>query len=687
MKPSLLALFLFLALVVPSISRPGGAASLSVPAIDAMPDLPESLVLRDWRKVARGFDALAFDFDAQGEHLPLIWWWDGRGKPPRRVFAFPSYVGDTRQLRGSDHFESIPALGAVLGATWAGIDKSDQGGRNWVEMLKGHFHRTGEVGLYTNNPDGFGGSFWYQLLPNLLFFQIYDRYRDDPEMREQLVEVARHWRNAVIALGAGPDSLPDFNHTGFDFRRGTADDDLGWREPDAAAGVAWLEYMAHVVEGKPEFLEAARWSMDFLESREENPFYEILLPYGAYLAARMNAEQGTTYDTGKLINWVFDGDCPRRWGVLRDNWNGTPVHGLMGAVNEGHEYAFAMNTWLAPAVMIPLVRYDARWARAMGKWLLHVAVNSRHFYADAWLPEQQSSWEWGRRNDPEFVLAYEGLRRQAIRRAYPADSRLVAGVARPDADKKSASRGREVLQPDGNGEVDQLWRFDVGEGTEHVVVLEGRDFGKVRAESIEVSSAPSADGPWTGLFRIRPTDGVRRWKRLPGGGEFWLRFRAEGVAPGEEIRLTDVFVNTKFDVSPWAAGDPTFMRWGATDFGLYGSAFVGALAALAVPTNVDGILRVDCRATESFAGPSYPTYLYYNPHMTAHTVRFPVGGTAVDLYDTVKRRMVAQQQQGEGSFRLAPGSAAVIVLVPSGLPLEISGGQLTAGGIVVDYAP
>jgi hypothetical protein len=684
MRPFLPALLL-LASVTLSSGRPAGSGSLSVPAIDAMPDLPQSLVLRDWLKVAHGFDALAFDFDAQGEHLPLIWWRDDRGTPPRRVFALPSYVGDTRQLRGSDHFESIPALGAVLGSTWAGIDKRNQDGRNWVEMLKGHFHRAGEVGLYTNNPDGFGGSFWYQLLPNLLFFQIYDRYPGDPEMKEQLIEVARHWREACVALGAGPESLPDFNHTGFDFRRGAADEDKGWREPDAAAGVAWLEYMAHVTTGDPTFLEAARWGMDFLEARTENPFYEILLPYGAYLAARMNAEQGTRYDTGKLINWVFEGDCPRRWGVLREEWNGTPVHGLMGAVNRGHEYAFTMNSWLAPAVMIPLVRYDARWARAMGKWLLHVALNSRYFYSDAWPAEQQSSREWAERHDPESVLAYEGLRKQGIRRSYPVEERTVAGGARETGPGKRGRRGEgEILEADGNGVLERLWKFSLAPGTEHIFVLEGPDW---EVGDFEVCHASSADGPWESLFRIAPgrRSRDRHWAPLPEDGDRWIRLRGTGLAAGQELRVDRVFVNSKFATSPWAAGDPTFMRWGDTDFGLYGSAFVGALAALAVPTDVDGILRVDCRATESFAAPSYPTYLFYNPHSARKTVRFKAGPDAVDLYDTVTGQVVSRNQKGETPLELEAGSAAVIVLVPAGVPLEKANGRLSAAGVIIDY--
>jgi hypothetical protein len=38
--------------------------------------------MKDWNATARGFDELVYDFDAQGEHLPLIYppMWDPTSK-------------------------------------------------------------------------------------------------------------------------------------------------------------------------------------------------------------------------------------------------------------------------------------------------------------------------------------------------------------------------------------------------------------------------------------------------------------------------------------------------------------------------------------------------------------------------------------------------------------------------------
>jgi len=75
---------------------------------------------------------------------------------------------------------------------------------------------------------------------------------------------------------------------------------------------------------------------------------KVLLPYGALIAARMNAELGRHYDVAKLVNACFEphGHLQARpgWGVISDRWNGLDAHGLSGAPRR-RGYAFAMNTF------------------------------------------------------------------------------------------------------------------------------------------------------------------------------------------------------------------------------------------------------------------------------------------------------------------------------------------------------
>ncbi len=159
---------------------------------------------------------------------------------------------------------------------------------------------------------------------------------------------------------------------------------------------------------------------------------------------------------------------------------------------------------------------------------------------------------------------------------------------------------------------------------------------------------PSRSNPVT-----RPASGLT--SRRTGRSGSSCRRLSDG--PRKPLEIEELYINSQLPISPYASGDPTYLAWGQTDLGLYGSSFVGVLGGLAEPTNVEGILRIDCRATEAFAGPSLPTYLFYNPHAEEKEVRFPVGDKAVDLYDMVQNRVVAQGVSGEAAVKL-PGDAA-----------------------------
>ena len=77
---------------------------------------------------------------------------------------------------------------------------------------------------------------------------------------------------------------------------------------------------------------------------KSNPAYEIQLPYGTLIAAKMNAELGTLYNIEKMVNWSFTQSAQRNWGTIVGNWGGADVSGLVGEIdNPNTGYAFAMN--------------------------------------------------------------------------------------------------------------------------------------------------------------------------------------------------------------------------------------------------------------------------------------------------------------------------------------------------------
>ena len=72
-----------------------------------------------------------------------------------------------------------------------------------------------------------------------------------------------------------------------------------------------------------------------------------------------------------------------------------------------------MNTFQATAALAPLPRYDARFARAVGKYILNAANTSRLFYANGLPPENQTCYD--QRSSTRNVVAYEGLRKTGFR--------------------------------------------------------------------------------------------------------------------------------------------------------------------------------------------------------------------------------------------------------------------------------
>jgi hypothetical protein len=389
-----------------TVRQPG---QLDIAAVELMPNVPQPCRLIDWREKARAYDRFVFDFHAQGEFLPLVWLDDSKINIDRPTFGLPSYVGATDQ--GSERpnsQEGITCMGAVLGATLVGLDKRGPD-HDYVSMCEAWFNTRNGIQLVLNRQeDEGGGSFWYELFPHIVFYALADRYPDHPRLSDIVHVTADRWQQACRDL-ARADGLPNFDHTSFDFRTRQSVDNGKWREPDSAGAVAWLEYAAWTKFRDATHLAAAESCVQFLQQCPTNPYYEILLPFGALTAARMNAELGREYDVERLLNWCFGiSDCRGGWGVIVGNWGGYDCDGLLGSIDNRGGYAFTMNTCVQAGALVPLARYDTRYARALGKWMLNLASAARLFYPGELPPGHGSSEFWT--GDPHHVIAYEGLR-------------------------------------------------------------------------------------------------------------------------------------------------------------------------------------------------------------------------------------------------------------------------------------
>ena len=379
----------------------------SIEAVDYMPYIPQPFHIIDWKLRAIQYDRFVFNFNLKGQYFPLIWLDNTRVNIPGPAFGLCSYVGDGRQ--GEPGQEGINCIAAVLGASLVGIDKSKQENK-YVAMCNAFYHSQDGSNLVLNNTRGdAGGSFWYDIMTNIIFDALADRYPSEKVLAEPVRASADRWIEALQAMGGGENAVPNLDHTAFNFRTMKPVDNGSWKEPDAAGGIAWMEYAAWIRFKEPKYLQAADHALRFLDLHKRNPYYEAMLPWGTLIAARMNGELGRKYNVDKLLNWCFGlSDCRGGWGVTVQKWGDYDCAGLVGSVDNRGGYAFAMNTFSQAAALTPLVRYDSRYACAIGKWMLNLTNAARLFYPDGLPSAHQSPPIWN--EDKQNVIAYEGLR-------------------------------------------------------------------------------------------------------------------------------------------------------------------------------------------------------------------------------------------------------------------------------------
>ena len=384
---------------------------INISRVEIMPYLPTPYLLRDWTGVARKYDSLIYNVNHVGLNWPLVKLGDsGINYPEIKPIFMDSYVGSASH---GTQAEAINILPSLVGATLVGIDKSKQFGVNWVESAKDFFNKHNGQNVYLNGTSTHSGNDgWYDIMPNVFFYQLYSLYPNTSDFNLQFVSVADVWLNAVYKMGGSvtPWKIPDMNFRAWNLSTNSPLT-TGVIEPESAGSLSWLMYSAYLRLGDKKYLYAAQMCMDFLNGLNTNPSYEIQLPYGALTAARMNAELGSNYDLDKSLNWVFNRGPLRGWGTIAGTWDSVDVSGLVGEANDaGDDYAFVMNGFQQAATLLPLVKYDKRYARAIAKWILNLANASRFFYTQ-YLPEDhQDSYAWSIQNDSNSVIAHESLK-------------------------------------------------------------------------------------------------------------------------------------------------------------------------------------------------------------------------------------------------------------------------------------
>jgi len=387
--------------------------------VEQLPPVPTPVRLLNWRDRARDLDAYLFH-TAEARARGLYYEVDGsKVRAPNwngTSFGIPSYANDTR-YGPHVHSESLPVLGAVLGGAMVGVFN----GSRAAQALSVYFipsrptqwsAGSPNFGVWSDNPLDCQpqGSSWYQLAPNIFAMATIDAYARLPgapalpeDVVAQAVTAAGRWTAMAEALQF------DFNHTGFDWPKMAPYDNGVWKEADGGAGVAWVALAGHALTGRADMLAAAVKSVQYLDTLDHCPLYEMLLPWGVSAAARLVAGGHVDVDLHKLLDWCMTGDAWVRlgWGVESGSWGNQSVGGLMGSQIDGAGYAFYANTVWTVAALLPVARHAPEFADAIAKFAVAASNNARLFYGDQLGDRQSGEADF----DPRHLIPYEGLRR------------------------------------------------------------------------------------------------------------------------------------------------------------------------------------------------------------------------------------------------------------------------------------
>jgi len=533
---------------------------INISRIELMPNMPSPYDMQDWKKKAILFDTFVFDWNTKSQTGPLIWSDDNRRNRNQKTFGLYTAIHDIRQgkktNKGEFH-ESLNSLSAILGAGLVGIDKTNQNGYNYPKMIQNYFNSDNGWNIIMNNTNpfignqngGFSRDWWYNILPNALYYAVCDVF--------PYVEGADKIQKSIAEQFVKADSVlhGNYNYSCFDYSKMKGVVNNIPFQQDAAGGHAYVLLCAYRKFGDKRYLMHSESTIEALLSQKESRFYEALLPLGIYTAAYLNATEDKKYDIHKLLNWVFDG-CKSPtgrtgWGIIVGKWGQYDVSGLQGSITDGGGYAFLMNSMILAWPFVPMVKYQPQYARAIGKWMLNLTNACRLFYPETIDAKHQMLPDL--RNITDNNIAYEGLRKHDI---------------------------------SGNKSLKGITPLAIG------------------------------DGP------------------------------------------------------NWIKGNPR-----ESMFSVYSSAPVGILGSIVSTTNVKGILRLNCNATDFYAARPYPVFLYYNPYKQNKRIYYYTSRTC-DLFDIVTKRYVARNVKKSVSLELPSDAAQIIVQLPAGTKLKRANGKI-----------
>ena len=344
----------------------------TIQATQDIPYLPNHYQYTDWRQKATKFNELLFN----NEEFGGIFKQEGKNTG-RESIGIKTYVEDGIE----EDSQALTLIGALLSMKSLNTPVlEDEKIQLLLESVESYYNIENGEGTFLKYQDGNSKelSFWQQIYPSLAYFMLMDRYAPTVDSDAMLRNIADTWYEVVMSLG-GSDGIIDFGYTSYDFKEKEPFDNGKWIEPDAAAGVALMQYYAYEKFGDRKYMKAANLCMEYMDNFDRNPGYELLYLYLPYLSARLNSTGNYHFNTAKYMEFFFtESDYRHEYGIF----NGDYATGLIGERTQHGGTPYSFQSIVGATALVPMLKYDQRYAIEVGKYLLNVTKNLNLFYEE-----------------------------------------------------------------------------------------------------------------------------------------------------------------------------------------------------------------------------------------------------------------------------------------------------------------
>lgn len=403
-----------------------------IPVVRQMTNAVDYAAILDWYVNAYLYYDIAFDPKAEGPDMPVIF----STNDNHTSFSFPSNLGPiTNRLANKEAVEFQSAAAAVIGAELLGMDMTsfndiydfrtgclewwhpdDNLWRNYKRIVT--FDKELAHGIYG----------W---VPCVLGAYLGDVYSDDSRFVSNMLAQSTTILAAAHSFGCPTNAnltLAYYPQGGTNAPLETIKD--GMENQTYSASLAWLLYMGYQVTTNSEYLNCSKSAMEwFLDHPATTEGSSAMAPL---VAARGNAERGWNLDMDRIMNITFcDTNALYERGanlnlIVARNCRpgGVLLDGQVGKFNPGLDPANpdnSIHSWFSQGAsyagyLAPTVRYDQRYARDIGHFLMNLAHSTRYVLGVDLDANHQPHLPWRESwtNGLGFIFPYEGVRTYSL---------------------------------------------------------------------------------------------------------------------------------------------------------------------------------------------------------------------------------------------------------------------------------